>query len=126
VETKTISTRAQIISETLAVLEASSRPLHFKEIAKVISWKPEPGARTLPENSVYFYCYEDDQDGGKIKFLRRGIFGLRSRKYTNEQIQAAIPTRASKPGQGKDVVIVPATLTDEQRKMLESMGILAK
>jgi hypothetical protein len=122
----TITTRSAILREAIAILEASARPLHYKELAQLISWSPDPGARTSKENSVYFYCYEDDQDGERIKFLRRGVFGLKGRKYTDEQIRSAVPVRKGRSSQESDkqVAYVPAELTEEQKALLKSMGIL--
>ncbi len=125
-ENNTLSTRSAILREALSILEASARPLHYKELSKLITWEPDPGARTEKANSVYFYLYEDDQERGRVVFLRRGCFGLRSRKYTDEQIKAAVPARKSNGREREQMVIEPTKLTPEQVAMLKSMGILAK
>lgn len=123
-ENNTLTTRSAILREALSILENSSRPLHYKELSKLITWEPDPGARTAKENSVYFYLYEDALENGRVKFLRRGCFGLRSRKYTDEQIKAAVPARKSSGREQQQVVIEPAKLTEAQIAMLKSMGIL--
>ena len=123
------TTRSTILVQALEVLVESPGPLHYEAIAERIAWRPEAGAKTKGSYTVYAYLYENHlapkSEGGQlISFLRSGVFGLQSKKYTAEQIGAAKPARKSRATpEGHRQAFIPETLTEKQLEMLKKLGV---
>jgi hypothetical protein len=126
-----VNTRIAILQATVNILGAVDVPMHYTRLTAAIAdqWSPAAGAKTKADYTVYSTLYENAQETTpSVVFLRSGVFGLKGKSYTAEQIKSAVPPRAARAGSrtadGRAVVVVPTTLTDEQKAALAAMGIL--
>lgn len=123
-------TREAIVTAAVDVLNSLDTPLHYDALTEAIKdrWAPEPGAKTKASFTVYSYCYQDSLEAeAKIVFLKRGVFGLKGKTYTAEQIGAQVPARRNAPKlavpAGHQVAFIPENLTEKQREAIAKLGI---